>query len=145
MVLNKRRSLGGLKENLQWILRYSDGIANYLTYFNNDYEDFLENEMFQDCCLAKISQMAECLNRIDKKYPSIYDGYFVPIVGEFHGMRDVTIHQYENIDFRIIWVFLTKERPMIAGAARRCLENLESPDDDVLRTPSRKGLFRRRR
>lgn len=81
----------------------SDGIANYLTYFNNDYEDFLENEMFQDCCLAKISQMAECLNRIDKKYPSIYDGYFVPIVGEFHGMRDVTIHRYENIDFRIIW------------------------------------------
>ena len=145
MVQSKRRSLGDLKENLQWILKYSEGIENYLTYFNRDYEDFLENEMFQDCCLAKISQIAECLNRIDKNHPSVYEEYLVPIVGKFHGMRDITIHQYENINFRIIWVFLTEERPMIAGAARRCLDDLESSDAEVLRTPSRKGLFRRRK
>ena len=120
---------------------------NYLTYFNNDYEDFLENVMFRDCCLAKIGQIAECLNRIDKNHSDIYDAYFVPVVGRFHGMRDITIHQYENIDFRIIWTFLTEERPIIVGAARKCLDNLESPpaDDGVLRSPSRKGFFRRRR
>jgi len=48
-----RRSLGDLKENLGWIIRYSDGIDNYLSYFNNSYEEFLENEMFQDCCLPR--------------------------------------------------------------------------------------------
>ena len=124
MVLNKRRSLGNLKENLLWIIRYSDVVDNYLTYFHNDYEVFLEKEMFQDCCLAKISQIAECLNRIDKNHSDIYNEYFVPIVGEFHGMRDITIHQYENINFSIIWVFLTKERPMIVEAAHRCLNSL---------------------
>ena len=125
MVLNKHRSLGDLKENLLWILRYSDGITNYLAYFNNDYEDFQENEMFQDCCLAKISQMAECLNRIDKNHPLIYEEYFVPIVGRFHGMRDIAVHQYENIDFRIIWVFLTEERILIAEAASKCFDSLD--------------------
>jgi hypothetical protein len=58
-----RRSLGDLKENLGWIIRYSDSVENYLAYFNNSYEEFLENEMFQDCCLSKIAQIAECLNR----------------------------------------------------------------------------------
>ena len=71
MVLNKRRSLGDLNENLNWIIRYSDVVDNYLTYFHDDYEDFLENEMFQDCCLAKIAQIAECLNRIDKNHSDI--------------------------------------------------------------------------
>ena len=125
-----RRPLGDLKENLSWILRYSDGIEGYLTYFNRSYEEFLENEMFQDCCLAKIGQIAECLNRISKNHRSEYEKYFVPIVGEFHGMRDITIHQYENINYRIIWVFLTKERLLIRDAARECLDALGSDDTD---------------
>ena len=145
MVQNKRRSLGDLNENLNWIIRYSDVVDNYLTYFHNDYEEFLETEMFQDCCLAKIAQIAECLNRIDKNHPDIYDSYFVPIVGEFHGMRDITIHQYENIDFRIIWVFLTEERPAIVGAARKCLADIESGYElDVLWSPPKRKLFSRR-
>ena len=41
MVLNKRRSLGDLNENLNWIIRYSDVVDNYLTYFHNDYEELL--------------------------------------------------------------------------------------------------------
>ena len=144
MVRNKRRSLGDLRENLNWILKYSEVVDRYLMYFNNDYEDFLENVMFQDCCLAKIGQIAECLNRIDKNHSDIYDVYFVSVVGMFHGMRDITIHQYENIDFHIIWTFLTEERHFIVGAARKCLDDLESlsEDDGVVRTSSKKSLFR---
>lgn len=122
MAPNDRRTLSDLRENLLWLIRYSETVENYLNFFNRDYEEFLENEMFQDCCLAKIAQIAECLNRISKNHPEIYDVYFVPVIGEFHGMRDITVHQYENIDFRIIWTFLTIERPVIAGTASRCLE-----------------------
>ena len=128
-----------MREDLQWILKYSDGVETYLMYFHRDYEDFLENEMFQDCCLAKIAQIAECLNRIDKNHPGLYDRFFTPIVGQFHGMRDITIHQYENIDFRIFWVFLTEERLEIATAARRCLDYLENPpEEESLGLSSRK-------
>lgn len=74
MARNERRTLGDVRENLQWILKYSDGVETYLTYFHRDYEDFLENEMFQDCCLAKIAQIAECLNRIDKNLPDFTTG-----------------------------------------------------------------------
>jgi len=123
-----RRPLGDLDENLRWIIKYSDSIENYLAYFNNSYDEFIENEMFQDCCLSKISQIAECLNRISKNHRSEYDAYFVPIVGEFHGMRDITIHQYENINYHIIWNFLTKERLMIKKAAEDCLEDLDARD-----------------
>ncbi|AMK13082.1 hypothetical protein AUP07_0022 [methanogenic archaeon mixed culture ISO4-G1] len=119
-----RRPLGDLNENLHWIIRYSDSIENYLSYFNRSYEEFLENEMFQDCCLSKIGQIAECLNRINKNHRSEYDAYFRPIVGEFHGMRDITVHQYENINYHIVWVFLTKERLLIKKAAEECLEQL---------------------
>ena len=120
-----RRPLGDLKENLSWIIRYSDGIEGYLSYFNHSYEEFLDNEMFQDCCLAKIGQIAECLNRISKNHRPEYERYFVPIVGEFHGMRDIAVHQYENINYHIIWVFLTKERIMIRDAAKDCLDTLD--------------------
>ena len=126
MARNDRRSLGDLKENLRWVIRYSDGIENYLTFFNRSFEEFQENEMFQDCCLAKISQMAECLNRISKNHPAEYGEFFVPIIGEFHGMRDITVHQYENLNLRIIWPFLTEERPVIAAAAKDCLERLDT-------------------
>ena len=122
---NDRRPLGDLKENLLWIMKYSDGIENYLAYFKNSYDEFIENEMFQDCCLAKIGQIAECLNRISKNHAYEYEKYFVPIVGELHGMRDITIHQYENINYRIIWTFLTKERLMVKKAAQDCLEDIE--------------------
>lgn len=121
-----RRSLGDLKENLGWIIRYSDGIDNYLSYFNNSYEEFLENEMFQDCCLSKIAQIAECLNRVSKNHSSEYERYFVPVVGEFHGMRDIVIHQYENLNLNIIWNFLTKERPLIKKAAEDCLKDIDA-------------------
>lgn len=123
-----RRPLGDLRENLRWIIRYSDSIDGYMEFFSGSYEEFLENEMFQDCCLSKISQIAECLNRISKNHRAEYEMYFVPIVGEFHGMRDIVVHQYENLNLRIIWVFLTKERPMIKRAAEECLERIDDPD-----------------
>ena len=103
-----------------------DGIDNYLSYFNNSYEEFLENEMFQDCCLSKIAQIAECLNRVSKNHSSEYERYFVPVVGEFHGMRDIVIHQYENLNLNIIWNFLTKERPLIKKAAEDCLKDIDA-------------------
>ena len=40
-------------------------------------------------------------------------------------MRDITIHQYENINYHIIWIFLTKERLMIKNAAEECLAHLD--------------------
>ena len=43
-------------------------------------------------------------------------------------MRDIVIHQYENLNLRIIWVFLTKERPMIRRAAVECLEQIGDSD-----------------
>lgn len=50
------------------------------------------------------------------------------MVGEFHGMRDIVIHQYENLNLHIIWIFLTKERPLIKKAAEDCLESIGEQD-----------------
>jgi uncharacterized protein with HEPN domain len=68
------------------------------------------------------------LNRISKNHSPDYNKYFVPVVGEFHGMRDIVINQYENLNLHIIWIFLTKERPLIKKAAEDCLESIGEQD-----------------
>lgn len=36
---------------------------------------------------------------------------FAPIIGGTIGMRNITIHQYEDMDYSILWDFIKDELP----------------------------------
>ena len=39
------RELGVLRDNLEWIIRYAEGIEEYRTYFGDDFETFADTEV----------------------------------------------------------------------------------------------------
>ena len=97
------RELGVLRDNLEWIIRYAEGIEEYRTYFGDDFETFADTEVYQDACYSKINQITQCLDRVASKYPELYSQNFSMLVGSIKGVRNIISHQYENVDVRIVW------------------------------------------
>lgn len=50
------------------ILKYCDRISRYLNRFENDYEQFLTDEMLQDSVCMSISQIGENAKRLSEEF-----------------------------------------------------------------------------
>ena len=107
----KKDSLGAVHDNLRWIIRYSEGIASYITYFGKDFEIFADSELYQDACYSKINQITQCLDRIAMKDPEFFEMNFSFSIGSIKGIRNIISHQYENVDNRIVWSSSPKKSP----------------------------------
>ena len=130
----KKDSLGAVHDNLRWIIRYSEGIASYITYFGKDFEIFAGSELYQDACYSKINQITQCLDRIAMKDPEFFEMNFSFSIGSIKGIRNIISHQYENVDNRIVWRFITEEIPTWESDARKALDKIENeqkPSDDI--------------
>ena len=130
----KKDSLGAVHDNLRWIIRYSEGIASYITYFGKDFEIFADSELYQDACYSKINQITQCLDRIAMKDPEFFEMNFSFSIGSIKGIRNIISHQYENVDNRIVWRFITEEIPTWESDARKALDKIENeqkPSDDI--------------
>ena len=144
------RELGVLRDNLEWIIRYAEGIEEYRTYFGDDFETFADTEVYQDACYSKINQITQCLDRVASKYPEFYTQNFSMRIGSIKGIRNIISHQYENVDVRIVWRFMTEEIPVWESDARSALMRIDDGGDHSLKSPAtkRKGfreLFRKHR
>ena len=130
----KKDSLGAVHDSLRWIIRYSEGIASYITYFGKDFEIFADSELYQDACYSKINQITQCLDRIAMKDPEFFEMNFSFSIGSIKGIRNIISHQYENVDNRIVWRFITEEIPTWESDARKALDKIENeqkPSDDI--------------
>ena len=130
----KKDSLGAVHDNLRWIIRYSEGIASYITYFGKDFEIFADSELYQDACYSKINQITQCLDHIAMKDPEFFEMNFSFSIGSIKGIRNIISHQYENVDNRIVWRFITEEIPTWESDARKALDKIENeqkPSDDT--------------
>ena len=130
----KKDSLGAVHDNLRWIIRYSEGVASYITYFGKDFEIFADSELYQDACYSKINQITQCLDRIAMKDPEFFEMNFSFSIGSIKGIRNIISHQYENVDNRIVWRFITEEIPTWESDARKALDKIENeqkPSDDI--------------
>lgn len=125
----KKDSLGAIHDNLRWVIRYSEGIAAYMTYFGKDFEIFADSELYQDACYSKINQITQCLDRIAVKDPEFFKKNFSFSVGSIKGIRNIISHQYENVDNRIVWRFVTEEIPIWESDARKALNRIEDAQE----------------
>ena len=131
------RELGALRKNLEWIIRYSEGISQYMAYFGEDFETFAETEVYQDACYSKINQITQCLDRIEKKNPEFYSQNFSLPIHSIKGIRNIISHQYENVDVHIVWMFMTEEVPQWESDARSALIRLDDDGDYPLQSPNK--------
>lgn len=116
-----KRERKDLESNLYWIIEYADLLQSYIDRLGDDRDLFLEDRLFQDCCRAKINDIAQCLVRIRDHHPSVFKKHFAPIIGGTIGMRNITVHQYEDTDYGILWDFIKDELPSIVDACESAL------------------------
>lgn len=143
--MSRHEELKDLESNLQWIIEYADDLDSYRERLGDDKAIFLEDRMYQDCCRAKINDIAQCLIRLNDHHPDIYKQFFKDVVGGTVGMRNITIHEYEVTDYSVLWGFMKDELPVIVDRCYDALSSLDSPAGSPDFKPRHRGWFSRRR
>jgi uncharacterized protein with HEPN domain len=72
------------------------------------YEEFLNNKAIQDAVIRRIEIIGEAVNRISKESKIKYS--YLPW-NEMKGMRNLLIHEYDEIDLKNVWDTVKNDLP----------------------------------
>lgn len=86
------------------------------------YEDLLENELLQDSAVTNISQIGESVVLLDEEFREKYSEIQWK---KLKVTRNMYIHNYDGINYRLMWQVLNKDLPKL----KQQLEELH----DILR------------
>lgn len=101
-----------MKNNLVYLEQIIDYIDQVNAYVNGiDYEDFEKNPMVQDAVIRKIEQIGEAAKRLSETFWERYRG-ILPLA-EAVSTRNRLIHQYDDIDIRIVWNTVQGDLPKL--------------------------------
>jgi uncharacterized protein with HEPN domain len=65
-----------------------------------NFDSFVSDERLQELCAFNLSQMGEFVNRMDDDFIALYPA--IPW-RNIRGLRNRITHDYEGIDFKVIW------------------------------------------
>lgn len=107
---------------LRKILDYCNQLEEACDMFNNDYNKFLNNSVFQNACCMCILQIGELCKivsdemRVNEKE--------IPWK-EWCGIRDIFAHQYSNLDYQSAWDTIQYDLPELKLSIERILKSNE--------------------
>ena len=87
--------------NLDKILRYCAG---------RSYEDFRIDHQLIEACVFNLSQVGELAKKIDENFKELHSG--IPWK-KLYGLRNRIIHDYEGINFLLIWEIIQEDLPKL--------------------------------
>ena len=90
------------------MIDYCQSIENILIELDYNYDDFVSNEIFQLAASMCIIQIGEYVTRLSDEFKDKNNHIPWNII---KGMRNVATHQYDHIDFEIVWNTLTESVP----------------------------------
>ena len=96
------------KYHIQKIIEYCDIIDQLLDEYERDYTIFQSSLSFQLSISMSIIQIGEYVNRLSDEFKEKHKN--IPWK-KIKGMRNFTTHQYEHIEFEVIWHTITIEIP----------------------------------
>ena len=91
---------------LQKISGYIDDVAQYVNGL--PFEQFMTDKKTISACAFTVSQIGELAKDISLSTQEEYAG--IPWKS-IRGMRNKIVHDYENIDFAVLWGTITKSLP----------------------------------
>lgn len=99
-----------MKDNTIYLAQIVDYIEQIEVYVEKlDFSDFDQNPMIQDAVIRKIEQIGEAAKRLSDEFWEKYRG-ILPLA-EAVSTRNRLIHQYDDIDLRILWNTIKGDLP----------------------------------
>ena len=94
------------KKILLAIIKHCNIIEETKKHFGNDYNKFVENNIYQNAILTPVTQIGELVKRLPIEFRQ--ENSEIPWKN-ISGMRDIVVHNYETIDKLILWNVADKE------------------------------------
>lgn len=110
-----------MKDNLVYLRQIVDYITDIEGYVDSiDYPGFENNGLLQDAVIRKIELIGEAAKRLSVSFWEQYRDT-LPLA-EAVSTRNRLIHQYDDIDLRIVWNTIKKDLPDLKKKLREFLE-----------------------
>lgn len=102
------------------ILNYSKDAVNFIE--NITYEEFTKDKKTLFAVIRAIEVVGEASNRVSEeikeKYPNI------PWI-EMRGLRNRIVHNYDDIDYQILWNVIKNELPVLINKIEEIIDEIE--------------------
>ena len=95
---------------IQKIIGYCNDVSSLLERFNTSYELYLTDIAFQYACNMCIIQIGELTNRLSVELK--VETSEIPWHA-IRAMRNLHAHDYERVDFEMMWETLTQDIPFL--------------------------------
>ena len=103
---------------IQKIIGYCNDVDVLMKRFNNSYEQYVSDIGFQYACNMCIIQIGELTTRLTDEYKAQHAE--IPWK-QIKGMRNIHAHDYERVDFEVMWNALTEEIPALKDSLAKIL------------------------
>jgi uncharacterized protein with HEPN domain len=91
--------------------------VNYLEKIS--YEEFVQDTAIQDAVIRRIEIIGEASNRVSNASRNKYD--YLPWV-EMKGMRNLLIHEYDELDLKEVWNTVKNDLPPLIKQIEKILD-----------------------
>lgn len=118
MSKDPRVYLAHIMECIQKIERFTEGGK----------ERFLQDELIQDAVLRNFEVIGEAAKRLDDVYRANHPEIPWRAIA---GLRDVFIHQYEEVDLAKVWAIVEKDLPSLRQSIADLLPPLEQLEREL--------------
>lgn len=105
------------------IVEAAEAIARFLQ--GVEPEQFVRDELRQSAVLQKLIVIGEAAARLPKDFTQAHPE--IPW-GDIAGFRNIAVHEYFAVDWRIVWVTATQDVPMLRQTIA-CLLEREFPNE----------------
>ena len=103
---------------MQKIIDYCAEIEDYKNQVNATFEVYLSNKMFRRAVDMNVLQIGELTKRLSDDFRVAHPE--IPW-HEIKGLRNVLVHEYENVDLESAWNDLTKSVPELKAQLEKIL------------------------
>ena len=104
---------------LQKIISYIDDVVDYVKGL--DFEAFLQDKKTMTACAFSVSQIGELVNGLTQEVQD--ESTNIPW-RSIRGMRNKIVHDYEKIDFMVLWGTIKTSLPELKNQLEKLLEQI---------------------
>lgn len=111
-----------MQTDKEYLFDILDAAMLVLKYINNKTkEEFLQDVQCQDAVIRRIEIIGEAARKVSKEAKS---ALLLPW-GDMVSMRNFMIHDYDDIDFTIVWETVSRDLPQLINTLEKVLETGE--------------------